>query len=582
MRGLRTLLAPSRLLAAVCCVGVLCVVPLGAGLAGASPPGWTIGAPDSVGDGECNEVVQTNGSGTNDSGYMVQLACQLIVPVGQTLYAAVPRTETTFFKSNTQVLNWSPGSSGHGEVDPSHSSCGVSTLMFMGVASDQTDDGTQDAVSCESVTGSRFISGGSEPSFPSLISKMQVAIGELDTETVGPSESCSLSGGSCNAVSLRESLVFPSNSGSDACSKDLDADCVGGVDLGSAVTLGSDIHSDGTCAGNSAINADVSGTDQALVFVGSTYEQMTVDNGSCDSIGGDSAVMPADFFTGGSASPPAAPCSLETETGQWQGDSSSSTEKYPYTFTYVGGADEIWVDPVDGASSTLSINGEDYGSDSSVVNDPSSPQTVSVEVVSGHPVAPAFYCSYGGVTYFWGVAGASGARVPVLPTGDGANGGGSFDLGACFATSGMSLTDPVSWVTGAAQDFECVVQWLFIPSPDDVSALTGLFGVSSDSGGSSGAGAWIGALGTFTTDFPTSAVSAIRTAADSGSCPTSGNFTVSGASLNVCNSIAEVGTLSGVSGPWSVIKDILTAVFLVMVVLALFHLLRRVISGNAA
>jgi len=54
--------------------------------------------------------------------------------------------------------------------------------------------------------------------------------------------------------------------------------------------------------------------------------------------------------------------------------------------------------------------------------------------------------------------------------------GGGYDLNDpgvngenCYASSGMTLTNPVSWVTGAGRMGVCLVRWLVVPSGDAIS-----------------------------------------------------------------------------------------------------------------
>ena len=199
------------------------------------------------------------------------------------------------------------------------------------------------------------------------------------------------------------------------------------------------------------------------------------------------AVMPSDYWEGGSsADTTVSPCTLVSV--HLPAGPATQGVAYSPTFDYAGTVDQIVVDPNDATSGTIAVaggppEGVNVDTDSTIVNATGSPQTVSATSTNiGYglgPTAtttdPVFYCVAGGKVYAWGdgIGGdPSSDSGGLAPDPTSPNGGGSFDEGQCFASAGWSLDNPVSWVTGALHDGQCILEWLFIPANNAAAGLT--------------------------------------------------------------------------------------------------------------
>jgi len=169
--------------------------------------------------------------------------------------------------------------------------------------------------------------------------------------------------------------------------------------------------------------------------------------------------------------------------------------------------------------------------------------------------------------------------------GGGSSPPGSF--GACVASAGMSLTDPLSWVTGAMEIGRCTLVVLFVPSSASVSSLTNLFGITSnDPTGSVGASAWLGSMVRILASAPASEVAAVQTVADSGSCyanaPSVPSMTIGGQSIGVCAILSAPSTVTNqnASGWLTFLKDVLSVAIYGGAALLLFGLVRRMLGSS--
>jgi hypothetical protein len=335
-------------------------------------------------------------------------------------------------------------------------------------------------------------------------------------------------------------------------------------------------------------------------YTGSAWTGLLrLDAVTCSTTYAWGVALPARFYQGGSATVGAAPCTLisvsqppiGTFGGSSPGISMVAGTTYGFTFITQGAAAYLAVDPVDGdppgppddgpggygsaVTGAFFFGGDYLGADTAVaaVNGDGL-TTVSVTPTNSGSWDPQFYCGE-----------ATGSAFPLgdalgAPSGAGGDVTTSDPATAdCFAAAGWSLTNPVSWVLGALHDAQCVVVVLFVPSGSALSSLTGLFGVTSDSPSSAlPAGAWLGGMAGLVSTWPAAAVGSIKTAADSGSCSVGPTISLDGHVTGVCDELSATATALG-SG-WTVVDGILTAVFLLMVGLAVFHLLRRVLSGS--
>jgi hypothetical protein len=116
-----------------------------------------------------------------------------------------------------------------------------------------------------------------------------------------------------------------------------------------------------------------------------------------------------------------------------------------------------------------------------------------------------------------------------------------------------------------------------VPTGSSITTFTNLFSVTSAGTSSATIGQWFGAIANFGTTGPATSVAAIQTAEASGTCPLPSTSFPAGATLNLCSAVG-----SGGGGSWTFVNSVVTAIFCVMMGLALFHLVRRAITGNSA
>jgi hypothetical protein len=272
---------------------------------------------------------------------------------------------------------------------------------------------------------------------------------------------------------------------------------------------------------------------------------------------------------------------------------------YSYTFFFDGPVDAIIVDPNDTSGSTSGPYGT--GSDAEefpVAVGATDRLTFAIPTTSG-AWDPLFYCVDAGTLYPWGSAastGVQGASPGGVDCGTGlisatcesppGSGGGAFDLSACISDigSGLSLYNPVSWIEGAGEFGLCLLEWAFIPSTSAASSFLDYFGLSGNPSPSDAVpiSEYVGGMGSMLSSFPTAALASMKTSADSGSCNSEGgSYSVGGQSVSVCGALAAV-TSSGDSwsGSLVLIGEILAAIVYVLFGLALFHVVRRLMTAG--
>jgi hypothetical protein len=313
--------------------------------------------------------------------------------------------------------------------------------------------------------------------------------------------------------------------------------------------------------------------------------------------------LPSDYYTGGS-SPRVenAPCSLTYESLQAQ--TFAQRKSYSVTFEWTGAAGRIFLDPGPLATASYDLawsltidtpGGLSWPSYVVTDFDPSSPDTLSFEdktAWTGESTGndyPAFYCEDAGVLYDWG--------GPILDTSSGfatlspgtvvqpTSGGGTFDWGSCVRGASWDLFSPASWVIGAVTDAKCAAEWLFDPCPQ-TGTCTAVVNLQQTLGvgvtGSSGepAPVWVGSMGVMMAQLPSSAVEQIQVAADAGSCSAPGDFHLGSHSFSLCSAFAAVSSAGpGVSGAWAIVGDIVSAGLVIILLLGLFHMVRRMLSS---
>ena len=372
---------------------------------------------------------------------------------------------------------------------------------------------------------------------------------------------------------------------------------------GNMVSAGNDFQFNGA-------STTASDSDSPLLYYeagsGHSSVPLKLDSFTCQSGPpvGDRVQVPSTYYTGGAADGGVySPCGLISVTGlQKEGLTYSSGQGYSATFHYTGGADQIVVDPGDLGSATVKIGVSDTsGTEVDVPTDASIAQAYDGVTVSWSPSTtgawdPQFWCVSGGVAYWWYDAYTALQQVPpntvqiCYNAGAGSTTtfagatpgnlpGASFNLDQCFSAAGWSLTNPVSWVTGGLHDGLCILEWLFVPSLASLTGFVNLFSVSSSGASSATLGQWFGTLTSWTTSWPSTAVGEVQTAEQTGGCSVGGPTVSAGAqSFNVCSLVSTAGGVAD----WSPIKAVVGAGFVLMMGLALFHLLRRAVTGNTA
>ncbi len=226
--------------------------------------------------------------------------------------------------------------------------------------------------------------------------------------------------------------------------------------------------------------------------------------------------------------PASAACTLQYASG-YVGDTSDGTTIFSFVVSFLGGASKIVaLDDGAAASGTTSvIAGKSFFADqvNLVDNSPTSPEALSITPASGDLVDPHLWCYTGTAWVDWGVS-STIAGVTSPPGGvenlspDQCGDGGAFCFVSCFSSTGMSLYNPLSWVTGIAKFTVCGIRWILQPSSSKVTALTNQFGLGSNAPtlGSSSASQWLGAGAYLLAEGPYTSMVAIQTAESSGGC----------------------------------------------------------------
>lgn len=317
---------------------------------------------------------------------------------------------------------------------------------------------------------------------------------------------------------------------------------------------------------------------------------------------------------------PGAPCYLTGFSGASY-PNLDGTHVYPYELTVENEVDRVVaVDDTVTSGSTETFAGKSFY-DSAVLADTNSGTFISNPIILGIDgttdgstdtgvVAPDWWC-YGGSSYGWVNWGTSDALnnlfngapltdIPGVTCGSGTtlgeavaceNGtdappsgdGGAFPLGECFSSQGMSLYDPVSWVTGLVKWGTCSVKWLLEPSSSTISNAEQTFGITSNAPtGSVPAAEWLGAMAKGVAAFPFAEAADIQTVADGGGCSlglyTAGD-TIDGHTLNTCDILTSLNSLpSAATAGISWVQVVLSAIIYMFAALLLFFVIRDMIA----
>ncbi len=346
------------------------------------------------------------------------------------------------------------------------------------------------------------------------------------------------------------------------------------------------------------------------------------------------------------------PCTLLDLTGNVTSPVQVSGTTYPYTVSWTGGATAILaVDPNQESGSTETLDGKSFYKSSVVGNisgAPAAAQTGATGLVPGQtdlPVSftgdqslvfdfatvvgdavdPQFWCDYEGEWFSFGsatslqsgatsspnpdqpgvpcTAGTSNNAIDCAGSGGSSGGqgsesddGGAFPLSECFTSTGMTLDDPITWVTGAVSFAICGVKWLFEPASNDVTAITNQFGFSADGGSSGSCGAtaptdtsgsvtqWLGAGFTLITDGPSCSFNTMaseESAGETSTYLTSGDsYTANGHTYAVSlpAAITETTSSTPVAIYFTILLAILTAVMGVFFFFAIKAMITQILS----
>ena len=285
---------------------------------------------------------------------------------------------------------------------------------------------------------------------------------------------------------------------------------------------------------------------------------------------------------------------------------SDGTTNYPLVVSWTGIADRVEaVDDSVTSGTTVTIDGKSFFSAGLnldyVVTSGDQSLSESVTPVAPDAVDSHLWCYTGSSWVDWGMATSdpySGVITPpvvVQPVGTGSTqcstDGGAFCLYTCITGAGMSLYNPVSWVTGAFYWITCGVRWVFQPSRETWQGLTNQFGLGGAAVCSSGAKASItqlfGCMAGGVVVAPAADVAAIKSAASSGSCSATTGGTsalvIAGQSVTACSLVADTGNSdfsSGASGSLSDIEVVETAAVYIFAALALIFFIRGTLRGR--
>ena len=445
---------------AALCAGLLFVLPAGAAFP--SSPGS--GSPSY---GECNETFSVPLANVQPalSGYGIMLSCNLALPNGDTPAALYPieYAQTAFcsgFACVLGVTDFAPtagtascGASTSGVVWLGHDTSG-STVALCQSGSPST---AQDCLALACVPPSAFDTAWAGWPSP-VVEMMGYQYVQAGTPTGGYTGwvleefVTELPWGTWNGSSW---TVSGSTATFDNPSSAMLSDSCGGSDV-------------------SASNLNQIGYSvDPLLTTGSDMQGVLTDVASCSQGSYSFPAFPSDVYAGssdaGAANAPCALTSVVTKlTGSTTGDGSTA---YPVTFTWSGSGSAVVIEGTGqtGSSNTLTLHGQSF-SDGVVYDDTaSSPDTLSVTLPSGQGTgALAAYCWSGSAWYDWGPP-VNGGGYAVTP----GSGGGSLSGASCDPLAGMSLYNPVSWVTGWWQVGVCTIEFLVVPSSVSVSNLTG-------------------------------------------------------------------------------------------------------------
>jgi hypothetical protein len=317
------------------------------------------------------------------------------------------------------------------------------------------------------------------------------------------------------------------------------------------------------------------------------------------------------FVLSGARSTPCTLLSVNASTTALGGPTSDGTTAYNYSISFSGQVQTIVAnDDFESTNGTgqFTIYGHSGFSSDAVYSDMGagrslvSPVVLSPVNVSTTTVDPDLWCYDGSSWYQWGLVngfgaatvngeptiGAVGTNTDTSPT------SGTFDFNSCLADTGMSLTNPFSWISGGAKIMVCGLQWLFIPSGDSVSTLANQFGITSNDsvGGPSGfvsgssVSQWLGSGALLLATGPTTSMGAIQSAESGGA--TSAVLNVGPSvrangvvyTASIPDAISAVTSNSTLAAALAVLLVLLTAGLGVIFFLLIMRLIRRVLGSG--
>lgn len=334
-------------------------------------------------------------------------------------------------------------------------------------------------------------------------------------------------------------------------------------------------------------NSDTVGTGDGWCLGAGTYEDSTTAGtaGGSGYIGSGGTVQggnyPACTFAGASGS-----------TGQ-TGDGTTS---FDVTVAYEGSVTGLVAvdDSAPSGTDAETIDGKAFNGLLDYIAGPvPDPADIEGVPISGDTWNPDIWCDNSGTWTDWGKV----SSLVANPLGAGTTGTDPGTI-SCYQTSGMTLTDPVSWITGAWHDGECLIKQLFEPSQTQIESLTNLFGFSSAGGGAGTCSStppvattgsvsqWLGAGFTLVTDGPSCAFGTLQSEEAGGETSTllSQGDTFSSGGKNYTVSLpaamSSVTSNATISPFVAMILLIDTAILGLMFFFAIFKLVQRLLAGT--
>lgn len=337
-------------------------------------------------------------------------------------------------------------------------------------------------------------------------------------------------------------------------------------------------------------NSDIVGTGDGWCLGAGTYQDST----TAGTAGGSGYIDNGGTVQGGNY--PA--CTFAGASGS-TGQTGDGTTSFDVTVAYEGSVTGLVAvdDSAPSGTDAETIDGKAFNGLLDYIAGPvPDPADIEGVPISGDTWNPDIWCDNSGTWTDWGKV----SSLVANPLGAGTTGTDPGTI-SCYQTSGMTLTDPVSWITGAWRDGECLIKQLFEPSSASVEAIQETFGLggSATCTGALGIAAWTGCLSKAVIATPSTDVASFKTAVDGGACSnsllgTSGvwqlqavnRISAPSASFGMCSVLLDAtpgaaDSSSGTNSAESLVQELLTAAVYIFAILWLVQFLRKTIRSGA-